>query len=81
MTVQEENWELMSWLNMSWFDCEKLNEDDKKFLLVKAAEISDQSKAYYEAQVQQMMENQSQGGTGEQPPPPTTAAGQSVRPW
>lgn len=83
MTVQEQNWELMSWLNMSWFDCEKLAEEDKTFLLTKVDELKEQSKQYYEAQAeaaqkaheqQQQQEPQAHAG-------PTMSDGRAVKPW
>ena len=51
-TKQEENWELMSWLNMPWSDCKTLADEDRQFLLTKADELKVESKKYYETQAE-----------------------------
>ena len=40
MTKQEENWELMTTLQIPWSEANKItDEEDRKFLLAKAAEL------------------------------------------
>jgi len=39
MSHQDENWELVTFLNFSWFDADKVGEDDREYLLRKAEEI------------------------------------------
>ena len=40
MTKQEENWELMTILQIPWIDSSKItNEEDRKFLLAKCTEL------------------------------------------
>jgi len=40
MTKQEENWELMTVLQIPWSECLKITDnEDKEFLLKKASEI------------------------------------------
>jgi hypothetical protein len=40
MTKREENWELMTVLQIPWSECVKItDEEDRGFLLAKAAEI------------------------------------------
>ena len=40
MTKQEENWELMTALQIPWTECNKItDEEDRKFLLGRAKEI------------------------------------------
>ena len=42
MTIREENWELMTVLQIPWSECMKITDkEDRDFLLVKAAEIKD----------------------------------------
>jgi hypothetical protein len=42
MTRQEENWELMTMLQMPWHEADKIEGDsDRKFLLVKVEQIKD----------------------------------------
>ena len=42
MTRQEENWELMTMLQMPWHEADKINdESDRKFLLTKVEQIRD----------------------------------------
>jgi hypothetical protein len=86
MTEQEQNWELMSWLSMTWFDCEKLDNKDKEFLLTKVVELKEQSKQYYAAQeAQAKAQAEAAQATYNQQQPehtgPTTAEGRPVRPW
>ena len=41
MTKQEENWELMTVLQIPWSECLKITDnEDKEFLLKKATEIN-----------------------------------------
>ena len=60
MTKQEENWELMTVLQIPWHHASKIEEKkDRDFLLDKAKEvkshIEQQQKAMMEAQQQQSM--------------------------
>ena len=42
MTKQEENWELMTTLQMPWSECNKIeDEGDRKFLLEKAKQVKE----------------------------------------
>ena len=42
MTRQEENWELMTMLQMPWHEADKIeDESDRKFLLTKVEQIKD----------------------------------------
>ena len=62
MTKQEENWELMTILQIPWSECSKITDkEDREFLLVKCAEL----KAAIIKQ-QQQQQNQSQLITPEQ---------------
>jgi hypothetical protein len=61
MTKQEENWELMTVLQIPWYHAEKIEaKKDRAFLLGKAEEI----KAHFEEQQKQQaaMAAQQQGG-------------------
>ena len=45
MTKQEENWELMTVLQIPWSECCKITDDeDRKFLLGKASEVKEMIK-------------------------------------
>ena len=62
MTKQEENWEMMTVLQIPWYHAEKIeSKKDRAFLLEKTVEI----KAHFEEQQkqmqQQMQEQQMQG--------------------
>ncbi len=39
--IQDENWELLTVLGMSWEDTRKLSEYDRGYLLLKAEEIKE----------------------------------------
>ena len=42
MTKQEENWELMTTLQIPWSECNKIEDpEDRKFLLDRAMEVKD----------------------------------------
>ena len=42
MTKQEENWELMTTLQIPWSECNKIIiEEDRQFLLRKAAQVKE----------------------------------------
>ena len=56
MTIQEENWEIMSVLGMPWKDILALTEDDKKFLLAKVVEIKEQYVKEQEMAVREQQE-------------------------
>ena len=58
MTVQEENWELTNWVGVPWLECGNLTKTDRKFLLVKCAELKTQQEAYYAEQQRQGEEQQ-----------------------
>jgi hypothetical protein len=76
-TTQEENWELMSWLNMPWSDCKKLADDDRQFLLTKAEELKVESKKYYDAQAEAARLQHER----DQPAGPTMSDGREVKSW
>ena len=59
MTKQEENWELMTVLQIPWHHANKVeDQEDRDFLLNKAKEV----KAHIEQQQKAMMEQAQQGG-------------------
>ena len=41
MNRQQENWELLTVLNMPWQDADKLSDDDRRFLLSRVTEVKD----------------------------------------
>tara|TARA_Y100000310_G_scaffold295109_1_gene326143 strand:- start:215 stop:421 length:207 start_codon:yes stop_codon:yes gene_type:complete len=54
MTTQEENWKLMTLLQIPWSECVKVTEQaDREFLLGKADEVKD----YVQAQQQKQLED------------------------
>ena len=54
MTRQEENWKLMTLLQIPWSECVKVTEeDDREFLLGKADEVKDYVEAQQQKQVQE----------------------------
>ena len=58
MTKQEENWELMTVLQIPWHHANKVeDQEDRDFLLNKAKEV----KAHIEQQQKAMMEQAQQG--------------------
>lgn len=62
MTKQEENWLLMTGLQMPWSECNKItDEEDRKFLLQKAEEVR---AMVAEQQKQQQAAQQMQQGGG-----------------
>ena len=51
MTKQEENWELMTTLQIPWSEANKLTDDeDRKFLLERAVELKAHMRQQMEAQ-------------------------------
>ena len=54
MTTQEENWELMTSLQIPWAECNKITDKgDREFLLKKAAEIKELIRKQQQQQQQQ----------------------------
>ena len=54
MTTQEENWELMTGLQMPWSECNNITDKgDREFLLKKAAEIKELLRKQQQQQQQQ----------------------------
>ena len=61
MTKQEENWELMTTLQMPWSECNKIeDEGDRKFLLEKAEEVKEILVKQRQLQQQQAQQQQQQ---------------------
>ena len=59
MTKQEENWELMTVLQIPWYHANRIDDqEDRDFLMDKAKEI----KAHFEAQQAEMLAAQRSGG-------------------
>lgn len=52
MTRQEENWELLTVLGFPWSECEKIDGEDRKFLLNKAVEVREQVQKQQELEMQ-----------------------------
>jgi len=62
MTKQEENWELMTTLNIPWGECNKIEDEaDREFLLGKVTQVK---KLVAEQQRQQQQQQQQQQGGG-----------------
>ena len=54
MNTQEENWKLMTLLQIPWSECVKVTgEEDRRFLLEKADEVKDYVEAQQQKQVQE----------------------------
>ena len=61
MTKQEENWDLMTTLQIPWSECNKIeDEEDRKFLMGKATEIKELIKQQQQKQQQQQQQQQQQ---------------------
>ena len=53
MTNQEENWELMTMLNIPWHEASRLKGEDRDFLMDKVAQIKQHIEAQQKAQKEQ----------------------------
>ena len=61
MTRQEENWELMTTLQVPWSECNKITDKgDREFLLKKAAEIKELIRKQQQQQLEQQQQQQKQ---------------------
>jgi len=56
--IQEENWELMSVLQMPWSEVKALSKSDKAFLLDKASEVKAEIIKHQKAQQEAMEKHQ-----------------------
>ena len=61
MTIQEENWELMTTLQVPWSECNKITDKaDREFLLMKAVEIKELIRKQQQQQLEQQQKQQKQ---------------------
>ena len=59
---QEQNWKLMTVLQIPWHHVEKLGEEDRKFLIEKSVEVEEHLQKQHQEQMEmqkRMMEQQS----------------------
>ncbi len=63
MTKQEENWELMTLLQMPWFEANRVEDpEDRQFLLEKAEQVKKHITEQQKMQEDMMKQQQESGG-------------------